>query len=113
MRKVGTTIALLLVLGGWLAIANRQTLYSLFPALKPAIADTIDVVTNYATSVERGPDFKVRHRVREVEAGCRHNPSGTQCLQYNYESLARAGARPEASGAAGGAQIKTGPSAYF
>jgi hypothetical protein len=36
MRKVGAIIALLLVLGGWFTIAHRQTLYSLFPALKPA-----------------------------------------------------------------------------
>ncbi len=37
MKKLGATLILLLVLGVPLAIANIQTLYSWFPALKPAL----------------------------------------------------------------------------
>lgn len=86
MKKFVATLTLLLVLGVPVAVANIQTLYSWFPALKPALAHAIDVVTGYVPS--SGPDFKVRHRVREVEAGCRYNPTGMKCLQYDHASVA-------------------------
>jgi hypothetical protein len=51
-----------LVLGVPLAIANIRTLYSWFPALKPAVANAIDVVTGYVPPA--GPSLKVTHECR-------------------------------------------------
>lgn len=63
MKKFGATLTLLLVLGVPLAIANIRTLYSWFPALKPAVANAIDVVTGYVPPAgpSQGPKFKVEY----------------------------------------------------
>jgi hypothetical protein len=74
MKKFGATLALLLVLGVPLAIANIQTLYSWFPALKPALADAIDVVTGYVPPA--GPSLKVTHECRYLD------PKATQCWNH-------------------------------
>jgi hypothetical protein len=38
-----------------------------------------------------GPNFKVRHAINQVQAGCTpgYNPSGIQCLQHDYVSRER------------------------
>lgn len=72
MRKIVTTLTLLLVLGVPFAIANIQTLYAWFPALKPALAHTIDVVTGYVPP--SGPSLRLKMKVwwtRDSEAGQR------------------------------------------
>jgi hypothetical protein len=74
MKKVGATLTLLLVLGVPLAIANIQTLYSWFPALKPALANAIDVVTGYVPPT--GPSLRVTHECRYLD------PSATQCWSH-------------------------------
>jgi hypothetical protein len=92
MKKFGATLTLLLVLGVPLAIANIRTLYSWFPALKPAIANAIDVVTGYVppsgpSLVSRGPKFKVEYRSyaeeRQIQCGrniCPTEPVGVMRL---------------------------------
>jgi hypothetical protein len=74
MKKVGATLTILLVLGVPLAIANIQTLYSWFPALKPAVANAIDVVTGYVPPT--GPSLRVTHECRYLD------PSATQCWNH-------------------------------
>lgn len=74
MKKISATMTLLLLLGIPLAIANIQTLYSWFPALKPAIANAIDVATGYVPPT--GPSLRVSH-------GCRFlDPKATQCWSH-------------------------------
>jgi hypothetical protein len=74
MKKLGATLTLLLVLGVPLAIANIQTLYSWFPALKPALANAIDVVTGYVPP--DGPSLRVTHECRYLD------PTATQCWNH-------------------------------
>ena len=47
------------------------------------------LVSSHALQLS-GPDFKVRHVVNEVQAGCTpgYNPTGTQCLQHDHTSVA-------------------------
>ncbi|MCS3444991.1 hypothetical protein M2222_006203 [Bradyrhizobium elkanii] len=47
----------------------------------------VDEVTGSRSFQLSGPDFKVRHRVQEVETNCRYNPTGTQCLQHDHASV--------------------------
>jgi hypothetical protein len=74
MKKFGATLTLLLVLGVPFAIANIQTLYSWFPALKPALADAIDVATGYVPPT--GPKLRVTHECRYLA------PDATQCWSH-------------------------------
>jgi hypothetical protein len=74
MKKFGATLILLLMLGVPLAVANIQTLYSWFPALKPAIADVIDVITGYVPPA--GPSLRVTHECRYLD------PTATQCWSH-------------------------------
>lgn len=74
MKKFGATLILLLVLGVPLGIANIRTLYSWFPALKPAIAKAIDVVTGYVPPV--GPSLRVTHECKQLD------PAATQCWNH-------------------------------
>jgi hypothetical protein len=74
MKKLGATLILLLVIGIPLAIANIQTLYSWFPALKPAVANAIDVVTGYVPP--SGPSFKVTRECIYLD------PKATQCWDH-------------------------------
>jgi hypothetical protein len=74
MKKFVATVTLLLVLGIPFAIANIQTLYSWFPALKPALANAIDVVTGYVPPA--GPSLKVTHECRLLDK------TATQCWDY-------------------------------
>src|SRR5438309_367783 len=72
--KDGAPLTLLLVLGVPLAIANIRTLYSWFPALKPAVANAIDVVTGYVPPA--GPSLKVTHECRYLDR------AATQCWDH-------------------------------
>jgi hypothetical protein len=74
MKKFGATLALLLVLGVPLAVANIQALYAWFPALKPAVAQAIDVVTGYVPPA--GPSLNVTHECRYLDA------KATQCWDH-------------------------------
>jgi hypothetical protein len=74
MKKVGATLTMLLVLGVPFAIGNIQTLYSWFPALKPAVANAVDVVTGYVPPA--GPSLRVTHECRYLD------PSATQCWNH-------------------------------
>ena len=74
MKKVGATLTLLLVLGVPFAIANRQTLYSWFPALKPALAGAIDAAAGYVPTNE--PSLRVTHECRYLD------PTATQCWSH-------------------------------
>lgn len=74
MKKISATVTLLLLLGIPLAIANIQTLYTWFPALKPAIADAIDVVTGYVPP--SGPSLRVSHGCKLLDR------TATQCWSH-------------------------------
>lgn len=74
MKKFTATLTLLLLLGIPLALSNIQTLYSWFPALKPALANVIDVVTGYAPP--KGPSLKVTHECRYLDR------KATQCWDH-------------------------------
>jgi hypothetical protein len=74
MNKVGATLMMVLVLGVPLAIGNIQTLYSWFPALQPALANAIDVVTGYVPPT--GPSLRVTHECRYLDS------SATQCWSH-------------------------------
>lgn len=74
MKKFSATLILLLLLGIPLALANIQTLYSWFPALKPALAKAIDVVTGYVPPTE--PSLRVTHECRYL------NQTATQCWSH-------------------------------
>jgi hypothetical protein len=74
MKKVGAMLTLLLVIGVPFAIANIQTLYSWFPALKPAVANAIDLVTGYVPPT--GPSLRVTHECRYLD------PAATQCWSH-------------------------------
>lgn len=74
MKKISATGTLLLLLGIPLAVANIQTLYTWFPALKPAIANAIDVATGYVPPT--GPSLRVSHECRYLD------PKATQCWSH-------------------------------
>ena len=74
MKKISATATLLLLLGIPFAIANIQTLYVWFPALKPALANAIDVATGYVPPM--GPSLKVSHECRYLER------KATQCWSH-------------------------------
>jgi hypothetical protein len=74
MKKLVATLTLLLVLGVPLAVSNIQALYSWFPALKPALAHAIDVVTGYVPPT--GPSLRVTHECRYLD------PKATQCWDH-------------------------------
>ncbi|UQR63498.1 hypothetical protein LRP30_43505 [Bradyrhizobium sp. C-145] len=74
MKKISATVTLLLLLGIPLAVANIQTLYTWFPALKPAIANAIDVATGYVPP--NGPSLRVSHECRYLD------PKATQCWSH-------------------------------
>ncbi|UWU84905.1 hypothetical protein N2605_00105 [Bradyrhizobium yuanmingense] len=74
MKKISATITLLLLLGIPLAIANIQTLYAWFPALKPALANAIDVATGYVPPT--GPSLRVSHECRYLDR------KATQCWSH-------------------------------
>lgn len=74
MKKISATVTLLLLLGIPLAIANIRTLYSWFPALKPAIANAIDVATGYVPPT--GPSLRVTHECRYLDR------KATQCWDH-------------------------------
>jgi hypothetical protein len=74
MKKISATVTLLLLLGIPLAIANIQTLYTWFPALKPALANAIDAATGYVPPT--GPSFRVSHECRYLDR------KATQCWNH-------------------------------
>ncbi|MCK1298370.1 hypothetical protein IVB33_38995 [Bradyrhizobium sp. 24] len=74
MKKISATLTLLLLLGIPLAIANIQTLYAWFPALKPALANAIDIATGYVPPT--GPSLRVTHECRYLD------PKATQCWSH-------------------------------
>jgi hypothetical protein len=74
MKKLTTTLILILVLGLPFAISNIETLYAWFPGLKPLLADAIDVVTGYTGP--SGPSFKVTHECQYLDS------KATQCWNF-------------------------------
>ncbi|WLC16302.1 hypothetical protein [Bradyrhizobium diazoefficiens] len=74
MKKIAAMLTLLSVLGIPLALFNIQTLYSWFPALRPAVANAIDVVTGYVPP--KGPSLRVTHECKYLDR------KATQCWSH-------------------------------